>query len=54
MNTKDQMIREITEIARGFNEKEREALRTFIRALEDGKSPDEAQRAGDAVLTTEH
>lgn len=50
MNAKDQMIMEIVSIARNFNEREHEAMRAFIRALADGKTPEEAQAAGDAVL----
>ena len=50
MNTKDQLITEILSIARNFNEREHEAMRAFINALADGKTPDEAQAAGDAVL----
>lgn len=50
MSTKDQLITEILSIARNFNEREHEAMRAFIQAMADGKSPEEAQRAGDEVL----
>ena len=49
MNAKDK-ITEILNIARNFNERENEAVRAFIHALADGKTPEEAQAAGDAVL----
>lgn len=50
MSTKEQMIMEILNIARNFDEREHEAMRAFIRALDDGKTPEEAQAAGDAIL----
>lgn len=50
MNAKDQLVMEILSIARNFNEREHEAMRAFIHALDDGKTPEEAKAAGDAVL----
>ena len=50
MNVKDAIIKDVVEIARNFNEREVKALQAYIRALSNGKTPDEAQRAGDAIL----
>lgn len=50
MNERDQLVMEIVSIARNFNQKELNAMKAYIRALDDGKTPEEAWRAGDAVL----
>lgn len=51
MNAKDALIKDILEIAKGFNEMELSGLKAYILALTDGQSPEEAFKAGEAVRT---
>lgn len=51
MNVKDAIIKDVVEIARNFDKRELAALQAYIRALGNGKTPDEAFKAGEAVRT---